>query len=45
MAYIDFISPLHKQTKRNYLDRFNEYPKAESGTQIIKVITHLSFLN
>lgn len=24
MAYIDFLSPLHKKTKRNYLERMNE---------------------
>jgi len=31
MAYIDFISPLHKQTKRDYIGRVNEYPKAEAA--------------
>ncbi|MDE3076601.1 MAG: class I SAM-dependent methyltransferase [Chloroflexota bacterium] len=31
MAYIDFLSPLHKQTKRDYLGRVNEYPKAEAA--------------
>jgi SAM-dependent methyltransferase len=31
MAYIDFISPLHKQTKRDYLGRVNEFPKAEAA--------------
>jgi protein-L-isoaspartate(D-aspartate) O-methyltransferase len=31
MAYIDFISPLHKKTKRDYLARVNEYPKAEAA--------------
>lgn len=31
MAYIDFISPLHKQTKRDYVGRVNEYPKAEAA--------------
>ncbi|MCE9613646.1 MAG: class I SAM-dependent methyltransferase [Lentisphaerae bacterium] len=30
MAYIDFLSPLHKATKRDYLARVNEYPKAEA---------------
>lgn len=30
MAYIDFLSPLHKATKRDYLGRVNEYPKAEA---------------
>lgn len=29
MAYIDFISQLHKATKRDYVGRVNEYPKAE----------------
>lgn len=33
MAYIDFISPTHKKTKRNYLERVNdpEYPKAKAA--------------
>lgn len=31
MAYIDFISPLHKKTKRDYLGRVNEFPKAEAA--------------
>ena len=31
MPYIDFISPLHKKTKRDYLGRVNEYPKAEAA--------------
>jgi len=30
MAYLDFLSPLHKATKRDYLGRVNEYPKAEA---------------
>jgi len=30
MAYIDFLSPLHKSTKRDYLARMNEYPKAKA---------------
>ena len=30
MEYIDFISPLHKKTHRDYLARVNEYPKAEA---------------
>lgn len=29
MAYVDFLSPLHKRTKRDYLGRVNEFPKAE----------------
>ena len=33
MAYIDFLSPLHKATKRDYLARVNdpEYPKAKAA--------------
>jgi SAM-dependent methyltransferase len=31
MSYIDFISPLHKKTKRDYLARVNEIPKAEAA--------------
>jgi protein-L-isoaspartate(D-aspartate) O-methyltransferase len=31
MAYIDFISPLHKRTSRDYLARVNEFPKAEAA--------------
>ena len=31
MAEIDFISPLHKKTKRDYLARVNEFPKAEAA--------------
>jgi len=31
MAYIDFISPLHKRTNRDYLARVNEFPKAEAA--------------
>lgn len=30
MAYIDFLSTLHKATKRDYLGRVNEFPKAEA---------------
>ncbi len=30
MAYIDFLSPIHKATKRDYLARVNEFPKAEA---------------
>ena len=29
MAYIDFITTLHTSTKRDYVGRVNEYPKAE----------------
>ncbi len=31
MAYIDFITTIHKKTKRDYLGRVNEYPKAEAA--------------
>ena len=31
MANIDFLSSLHKRTKRDYLARVNEYPKAEAA--------------
>ena len=33
MAYIDFLSPLHKATQRDYLGRVNdpEYPKAKAA--------------
>lgn len=31
MAYIDFISPLHKKTVRDYLGRVNEFSKAEAA--------------
>ncbi len=31
MAYTDFISLVHKSTKRDYLARVNEYPKAEAA--------------
>ena len=30
MAYIDFLSSIHKSTKRDYLARVNEFPKAEA---------------
>ena len=30
MAYLDFLSSLHKATKRDYIGRVNEYPKAEA---------------
>jgi len=32
MAYIDFLSPVHKRTHRDYLARVTEYPKAEAAT-------------
>src|SRR4051794_36263789 len=31
MALVDFISPLHKRTTRDYLGRVNEFPKAEAA--------------
>ncbi|MEW6303819.1 MAG: class I SAM-dependent methyltransferase [Verrucomicrobiota bacterium] len=31
MAEIDFISAIHKKTKRDYLGRVNEFPKAEAA--------------
>ncbi len=31
MAYVDFLSAVHKSTKRDYLARVNEYPKAEAA--------------
>lgn len=31
MAYIDFLSPLHKGTERNYLKRVTEFPKAQAA--------------
>jgi SAM-dependent methyltransferase len=31
MAFIDFLTPLHKSTKRDYLGRVNEFPKAEAA--------------
>lgn len=31
MSYIDFVSPLHKKTSRDYLARVNEFPKAEAA--------------
>lgn len=30
MSYIDFVTDAHKKTKRDYLARVNEYPKAEA---------------
>lgn len=31
MAHIDFISAIHKKTRRDYLGRVNEFPKAEAA--------------
>jgi protein-L-isoaspartate(D-aspartate) O-methyltransferase len=36
MAYIDFISGVHKSTKRDYLKRVNEYPKAKAAKKARK---------
>jgi len=30
MAYVDFLTPIHSSTKRDYVARVNEYPKAEA---------------
>ncbi len=31
MAYVDFVSAIHRKTKRDYLARVNEFPKAEAA--------------
>jgi ubiquinone/menaquinone biosynthesis C-methylase UbiE len=31
VAQIDFLSPIHRATKRDYLGRVNEFPKAEAA--------------
>lgn len=31
MAYVDFVSAIHKKTKRDYLARVTEFPKAEAA--------------
>lgn len=31
MGYLDFLTPLHTATKRDYLARVNEFPKAEAA--------------
>ena len=36
MAYIDFLSAIHKSTKRDYLARVNEHPKADAITRAKK---------
>ena len=36
MAYVDFLSPIHKSTKRDYLGRVNEFPKAEAAKRAKK---------
>lgn len=32
MSYVDFLSPVHKKTARNYLARVNEFPKEQAAT-------------
>lgn len=32
MAFVDFLSPIHKATQRDYLARVTEFPKAEAAT-------------
>ena len=36
MAYIDFVSLVHKSTKRDYLARVNDFPKAEAANRARK---------
>ncbi len=36
MAYVDFISMVHKSTKRDYLKRVNEYSKADAAKKAKK---------
>ena len=36
MAYIDFISKVHKSTKRDYFKRVNDFPKAEAAQKAKK---------
>jgi len=31
MAYVDFLTSVHKKTQRDYLGRVNEFPKAEAA--------------
>ena len=31
MAYVDFLSPVHRATKRDYVARVTEFPKAEAA--------------
>lgn len=31
MPYVDFVSAVHRRTKRDYLTRVNEFPKAEAA--------------
>jgi SAM-dependent methyltransferase len=39
MAYVDFLTPLHKRTQRDYLGRVNEFPKAEAA-KVAKKFDH-----
>jgi ubiquinone/menaquinone biosynthesis C-methylase UbiE len=32
MAYVDFIAPIHKATKRDYLARVTQFPKEQAAT-------------
>ena len=34
MAYVDFLSSVHKSTKRDYVARVTEFPKAEAARRI-----------
>lgn len=36
MAYVDFLSAIHKSTKRDYLARVTEFPKAEAANRAKK---------
>lgn len=36
MAYVDFISLVHKSTTRDYIGRVNNYPKAEAASRAKK---------
>ena len=31
MAYVDFLTPIHTATKRDYVGRVTEFPKAEAA--------------
>jgi SAM-dependent methyltransferase len=33
MAYVDFLTPLHTRTKRDYVARVTEFPKAEAAAK------------
>jgi protein-L-isoaspartate(D-aspartate) O-methyltransferase len=36
MAYIDFVSGVHKLAKRDYLARVNEFPKAKASAVAVR---------